>query len=160
MDTKEQPSLNQLENLEDKLIIGKLNDGQKNTATVESFILGKLRDETKNATTVESFSIPDPSAFDKILEQRGEQRKQIFSFAKKLVTYSFYLIIGIIVIQSIMRIFFDETFAILQSHELEVLVISVFGQTIGVVHIITKYLWDDSPYLPTLHQREKKNKNT
>jgi len=84
---------------------------------------------------------------DEIFKQRKTQRDVVLNSISKLMWASFWLLAGIIILQSTMRIFHTPNFILLEGYTLQVLAVSVFGQIIAVVYIISKSLWDDRIYM-------------
>lgn len=92
--------------------------------------------------------LPPPSHKDqidtelrKLLKQRRWQRFAILTFSIALTIASFlFLVSGNIV------------FHTLKGTELDVVAVSVFGQIIAVIAIITKSLWDDKNYMELFRQ--------
>jgi hypothetical protein len=82
--------------------------------------------------------------FENYYRQRYAHRENIIRFSQKITVISLLSILFIIIVQGIVRVFFNNNFAIFDGNEFEILSISVFGQSLGVVIIITKSLWDGS----------------
>lgn len=81
------------------------------------------------------------------LDQRNQQREKIFGLAKNYCWTSLGLLIGVVVVQVFGRIFTpNHDFNVFGGSELQVLVVGVFGQFVGLLYIITKSLYDDSNY--------------
>lgn len=94
------------------------------------------------------FSKPDPSSIRNILAERKRQRGIIFYFSLTLVFLSFALLVGIIIAQTFIRMRYNlPDFVILKDFEMEVLSVSIFGQAMGIIYIITTSLWDDTKYV-------------
>lgn len=93
----------------------------------------------------DSLGKPDSSHFDKLANQRHEQRDQLFWFAIRSSSWSLMLLTASIVGQAWSRIVFGANFSLFSGFELEILSVSIFSQLIGVVALITKSLWDDRP---------------
>lgn len=108
-------------------------------------------EDTKEPATSSTFSSPAlGSALSDILKQRREHREKILNFVQRLTWLSFSLLASIVCLQSIVRMFFNPAFSVVDSFELEILSVSVFGQIIGVIYIITRSLWDDRNYMDKL----------
>lgn len=86
---------------------------------------------------------PDKKSIKNILIQRHKQRNSLFNFLVHICYYSFFLITVCILNQSIMRAFVDRNFNLFSGHEFEILSVSVFGQIIGAIIIITKHIWNN-----------------
>lgn len=82
-----------------------------------------------------------------LLKERREHREKLLKFVRWLTMAAFSLLALIIISQGIVRIFDNPSFTILDDNQLNILVVGVFGQIIGVVCIIVKSLWDDKSYL-------------
>jgi len=89
---------------------------------------------------------PDTGNLSDILKQRHTHRKIIFYFALSVTTLSLLVFFGIILLQIYVRLVCNPSFELFGGHQLEVLILSIFGQSIGVIALITKSLWDDTPY--------------
>jgi len=84
---------------------------------------------------------------NKLLTQRNDQRKKIFELAKWYCWTSLVFLIAIVCVQAAGRIAGPElNFSIFDGNELEVIVIGVFGQFVGLLYIITRSLYDDKNY--------------
>lgn len=82
-----------------------------------------------------------------LLDQRNKQREKIFKLAKGYCWTSLAFLIGIVLAQFIARVFTQKhDFSIFNGNELQILVVGVFGQFVGLLYIITKALYDDSNY--------------
>lgn len=84
-----------------------------------------------------------------LLKERKEQRSVIFKFAIRITKWSLFFLLVLLLTQAIVRIFISN-FSLFNGAELEILSVSVFGQAIGIVYIITKSLWNDRDYLNKL----------
>ncbi len=82
--------------------------------------------------------------FENYYRQRYAHRENIIKFAQRITVISLLSILFIIIVQGIVRVIFNSNFAIFDGNEFEILSISVFGQSLGIVIIITKSLWDGS----------------
>lgn len=102
--------------------------------------------EVKNG----ELSKPQTSQLKEILEQRKRQRDQVLKFTKIITYISLAFLILLILIQTLVRIFKDPHFLIVDEFELQILSAGVFGQIIGVIYVITKSLWDDKTYMEKL----------
>jgi hypothetical protein len=90
------------------------------------------------------------SHFDNIQKQRHFQRRILFWFAIITTSLSILALVGIISCQIYLRTHGQTTLKILDGYELEIISIGVVAQFIGVIVVITKSLWDDTPYKETL----------
>lgn len=115
---------------------------RKKAGAVTQAALRKRVERIATPSSEENFSSPDPLSIKDLLSERKEQRSVIFWFAIRSAAISLFFLITIVAIQSFIRIFCDKTFTLLSGHELEVLSVAIFGQILGVVHVITKSLWD------------------
>lgn len=101
---------------------------------------------------VEPDDIPEPTIsteMQKLLNERRDQRKKIFSLSVTLTSMAFIFLLVMIGVQAIIRLD-DQDFSFFNGHELEVLSVSIFGQIIGLIYIIAKALWDDSNYIDSI----------
>src|SRR3990167_6029042 len=90
--------------------------------------------------------------FDRLLKERAVHREKMLGYVTKLTFFSFYLLVGIVIVQAVVRIVTLYTkgtsdFTVLDNYQLNIFAVSVFGQAIGVIVIIVKSLWDDESYL-------------
>ena len=86
---------------------------------------------------------------DSILNERERQRGIIFDFALNSTIISLIFLAGVIVLQML---------GIgLGGYKLEVLSVGVFGQCISVIIVITKSLWNDTPYKELLSSQKLTN---
>ena len=135
------------------------SDGYKGTANWEEIIrsLGQGQgDELEES----EYSKPDVDVYSNLLNERKEQRNVLFSFSRRLVAYSLCFLLGIISIQSAIRIGTQyHDFILLSERTIEILAVSVFGNAIGVIYIITRRLWDDTPYLDLINPKKKRQKH-
>jgi len=93
-----------------------------------------------------AISKPNPSIFEKIQEQRHDQRRKLFNNALGITIGSVIFLFGLIFVQSIVRIHFNEHFQILEGYQLEIITVGVLLQSFGIIYIIAKSIWDDSNY--------------
>ena len=118
------------------------------TKSVNQFI--KIVKEPANKQVAENKHIcrPDAVHLDAILTQRHKQRKMLFNFSLWLTGIGIVMLFVILLTQGYIRIFVTgkETFKLFEGYELEILSVSLIGQFLGVISIITKSLWDDSAY--------------
>lgn len=105
-----------------------------------------IDEDFRKILTQEDIAKPDSGDVKNILKQRHEQRKNVFSFAIWITCLSLGLFFFVVLLQAFMRVFFNPAFEILSGHGLEVVAVSVFGQSLGVIIIIAKSIWDDTPY--------------
>ena len=103
-----------------------------------------IRSKTpKEATDIKS---ADSSPLRKVLKQRHEHRAIVFWFSIVATGLTLSLLLIAIGFQAWVRFRYGNNFTLFQGYELEILSVGVFAQFIGVIAIITKSLWDDSPY--------------
>jgi hypothetical protein len=124
------------------------------------FIQRIVESAPKEVLTNDEIKDPNPSAVEKILEQRHTQRKDLFDFAIKLTWYCFDFLVCVVFFQIWAQLFFHRD--LLTGYALQVLIVGVFGQIIAIVGIIAKSIWDDKPYSDHLGmdylQRHKNDK--
>lgn len=92
-------------------------------------------------------STPETDPLDDIFEQRQRHRDKLLNSITKIMWASFSLLSGLLIVQSLVRILRFPQFILIDSTTLQILSVSVFGQIIGVVFIISKALWDDKNYM-------------
>lgn len=110
--------------------------------TVEGLI------ENKSDEVVSSdLSSPEPHPLDDIFKQRHDHRNKVLSSILNLLWASFWLLAGILITQSLIRIFCNSQFVLLDEITLRIIAVSIFGQVIGVVYVITRSLFDDKIYM-------------
>ena len=111
--------------------------------------------ESASPLDVESLQQPQPEIKDKLIEeelikllkQRNGQRENIFTLAKWYCWTSLAFLIAIISIQIAGRIIGpNHHFSIFSGNELQIIVVGVFGQFVGLLYIITRSLYDDKHY--------------
>ncbi len=85
------------------------------------------------------------SVFESLSEQRQRQRRWLFRFAIFWSSISLLFLFVLIIINSRVRFLYGNDFALIGELELNVLSVAVFGQLIGVVTVIAKSLWDETP---------------
>lgn len=82
-----------------------------------------------------------------LLRQRNEQRKNIFKLAKRYCWTSLIFLMCIVVVQILVRVFSEShDFNLFSGNELQILVVGVFGQFVGLLYVITRSLYDDKNY--------------
>ncbi len=81
-----------------------------------------------------------------LLKERKQQRGHMLLFACALAGSSFALLSLIAVAQGVMRIW-SPNYEVIDGETFKYLIIGVFGQTISVIFVIVKALWDDGEYL-------------
>lgn len=86
------------------------------------------------------------SELRELLDQRKAHRNVLLTWLLKLTTASFILLAVLVIFQAIARLY-DKTYTVFTGMEFQILAVSVFGQIIGVVYIISKSLWDDKDYI-------------
>lgn len=106
----------------------------------------------------ESLSQPDQSHFDKLANQRKEQRDVLFWFSIRTATIALLFLIVLISAQAISRFVKGDDFSLLSGFELEILSVSIFGQIISVIALITRSLWDERP-LKEIYRKDHENKH-
>lgn len=99
-----------------------------------------------------ALSKPDPSVFEKLSKQRHRQRGWLFFLAMFWLSISIIGLFSLIGINSYLRVMKGNNFSLFNQFELEVLSVSVFGQLVGIVAIIAKSLWDESPFAKMLEK--------
>lgn len=95
----------------------------------------------------ESFSQPNPSSVRVLLAERGWQRKWIFWFSIGWATTSLLFFITLVAIQTYARLYVAESFSLFDGAELQLIVVSVFGQILGIIYLIASKVWDNKDYL-------------
>lgn len=103
----------------------------------------------------DALSIKEPSVFEKLAEQRQYQRKTLFTFAITSSAVSLIILLILIVLQAVARLVKGPAFSLLAGYEFEVLSVSIFGQLVGIVAIIAKALWDETPFKDLLLEQYK-----
>lgn len=114
--------------------------------TSEEEIL-KVLQKSKDELTPSDLSSPKPDTLEDIFDQRSKHRERVLNSILKLMWASFWLLGGLLVGQSLVRVFKDSNLFLVSDLTLQVLAVSVFGQIIAVVIVISKSLWDDSVYV-------------
>ncbi len=110
----------------------------------------KVEGENFSNREIRRGNLPD------ILQQRHSQRRFVFWFSLFFSGLSYLAFISLICVQVWIRIYTGkETFSVLDGYELELLSVSIFGQFIGVILIITKAIWTDSDYIAALEEDMK-----
>lgn len=92
--------------------------------------------------------IKDRLVHEKLLDQltqRNEQRNKIFRLATWYCWVSLLLLVVIVDVQITGRIV-TRDFSVFDGNELQILVVGVFGQFVGLLYIITKSLYDDKNF--------------
>jgi hypothetical protein len=83
----------------------------------------------------------------RLLDQRNNQRKDVFKLAKRYCWVSLAFLIVMISVQIIGRILqTNHHFDIFSGSELKFYITGVFGQFVGLLYIITKALYNEEPY--------------
>lgn len=108
--------------------------------------------EPKDELEEKELSKPAPDAFNAILDQRKDQRDRVLNSISRLMWASFWLLVILLVWQSLGRTFCDPTFTLLDGYQLQILSVSIFGQIVAVVVIISRALWDDKVYMDKLNK--------
>lgn len=119
---------------------------------IKSFISKLSNKEVINSEN-RKLSEPKETNLEKILKQRHRYRKIIFWGAIGSTALSWLLLVAIITtlfVCKILCLFGHKSCcnvgSLLNGYELEVFCIGVFVQVIGVIVVISKSLWDDTPY--------------
>lgn len=94
-----------------------------------------------------NFGVPNPSSVKTLLAERDWQRKYIFWFSIGWASISLLLLIALVSFQVYGRLFIESDFAIFDGAELQILVVSVFGQILGIIYLIASKVWDNKDYL-------------
>lgn len=103
-------------------------------------------DELKSS----EISEPKLNSLEEILKQRRDHRDRLLGSMTKLMWASFLLLASLLGIQSLVRIIFIpylQDFTLLDGWQLQILSVSIFGQIVAVVFVISKALWDDKNYM-------------
>lgn len=107
----------------------------------------ELIKDGKDALVASEISTPEIHPLDKIFEQRRQHRDKVLTSITHLMWGSFILLASLLGIQTLMRIFVCPSFTIIDNTALQVLSVSVFGEVVAVVYVISKALWDDKNYM-------------
>lgn len=118
-----------------------------------------LLESSKEARAGRDVANPNPkSYFEKIQEQRHFQKQVLFWFA---IISSISILIGLVLAVTLQAYFrATRRIALFENFELQVLSGAVFVQVIGIIHIIAKAIWDESPFTKLLAEdlRDKKKR--
>ena len=107
----------------------------------------------KPLTALEQSS--DVGNIDKLLQQRHTQRDALLAFCMRLTHYSIFLLACVLLTQAVGKSW-DKPVAVFESGEIKILCTVVFGQSIGVILLIARSLWDEGLFLPLYGNRDKK----
>jgi hypothetical protein len=108
-----------------------------------------------NRVEIKSKDLATPkSHFDKIQDQRHFQRRILFGFALSSTIISMLGLFFIIGYPIYLKIFGKPTIELLGKYELSTYAAGVFAQFISVIVVITKSLWDDTPYKEALEKND------
>lgn len=112
----------------------------------------KLVDELRKGQELNRGSLAhtNPNPLHEILKQRKEQRDKLLSTIIHLIWSSFFLLAGLLYLQTIARLLISPTFTIVDDAVYNTLAISVFGQVIGVIVTISLSLWNDKMYIDSM----------
>lgn len=102
-----------------------------------------------------NLSNPKKPRLDKILDQRHFQRRILFWFALISAMVSMvglFFIIGYPIYLKLFKLSPIELFT--NKYELAAISTGVFAQFISVIIVITKSLWDDTPYKDSLREQD------
>jgi len=129
-------------------------------------------DETKTANTIgiknllpnldfsnnkkDGTKIAYPSIFKKIQEQRHKQREKIFKFAMCICKWSTIFIFSLIIIQLIIRVRIKD-YRVLDNYQLEIISFAIILQVFLIIKIITKAIWNDTPYINLIEKEHKEH---
>lgn len=128
-------------------------DKINSTNDFDKVIFDKITSSSLEFAKAQDFQLPNDGGIKSILQQRHSHRVIVFWFSIGITTLSLLLFFTILGIQIWMRIFYYSSFEVFTGHELEILAVSVFGQSLGIILIITRSLWDDTPYKDILNNR-------
>lgn len=121
--------------------------------------LDKILEQDPPKDTIEQDDVPnpDPTLLEKIMDQRYCQRTKVFNVCIFIIWSSFILLILLIAGEAILRVFV-KNIQILDGYMLEIFVVSVFGGILGILKIISRYIWDDKNYKEVLKRDYMKRK--
>ncbi len=89
----------------------------------------------------------DVEAFrEELMRERKGQRKVLINFVCFLTIASFYLLAGLIIVQTFHRARGEYGFEVIDASALTVFAVSVFGQVVGLMYIMTKSLWNGQEF--------------
>jgi len=106
-----------------------------------------LRSRDIKKASLENFGVPNPTSIRTLLAERDWQRKCIFWFSIGWASVSLLLLIILVSVQVYGRLFVGLDFTIFDGSELQILVVSVFGQILGIIYLIASKVWDNKDYL-------------
>ncbi|OGK47194.1 hypothetical protein A3A93_04140 [Candidatus Roizmanbacteria bacterium RIFCSPLOWO2_01_FULL_38_12] len=124
----------------------------KNKQTIETEKIAKKFEKGSSQPRANMSRTTSEDIFDRLLKERAVHREKMLGYVTNLTFFSFYLLVGIVIVQAVVRIVTLYTkgtsdFTVLDNYQLNIFAVSVFGQAIGVIVIIVKSLWDDESYL-------------
>jgi len=125
----------------------------RTTAPISEEEILKVLQKSNDELTPSDLSSPEPDILKNILDQRSQHRETVLKSILKLMWSSFWLLAILLVIQSCVRIFDDSEFLLVSDTTFQILAVSVFGQIVAVVIMISKSLWDDSVYVNLFKSR-------
>lgn len=127
--------------------------GSRTTASISEEEILKVLQKSNDELTPSDLSSPEPDILKNILDQRSQHRETVLKSILKLMWSSFWLLAILLVTQSCVRIFDDSEFLLVSDTTFQILAVSVFGQIVAVVIVISKSLWDDSVYVNLFKSR-------
>lgn len=105
-----------------------------------------LSSSTPRSLKAEELSVPDKSEFENLSKQRSDQKNILFWSAIIWSWLSIVSLMAFIAFNAYFRGTKGVQYSLFANYELEVLSVSVFGQIVGIVAIIAKSLWDETPF--------------
>lgn len=121
--------------------------GSRTSASISEEEILKVLQRSNDELSPSDLSSPEPDILKNILDQRSQHRETVLKSILKLMWSSFWLLAVLLAIQSCVRIISNSEFLLTSDTTFQVLAVSVFGQIIAVVIVISKSLWDDSVYM-------------
>lgn len=100
-----------------------------------------------------SLAKPNSSKIESILDERKKQRAVVFWFSIISAGFSMLFLFTLISFQVYKRLLGDGQFRVLDSIDLDVLSVSIFGQVISVILVIANSVWNHGDF-KDIYQRE------